>query len=72
MLELLSRTLDTLRQGDWKARICRGNLLSRVNYELDITRFGYLDGRRWDEAERAKEAPHGEGTGLEAPRRGGR
>jgi hypothetical protein len=55
LTELLSRAVDTLRLGNEEERICRGNLLSRVNYRLDIEAWGYLDGRAWDEKERGKE-----------------
>jgi hypothetical protein len=33
-------------------RLCRGNLLSRVQYRHDLERLGYEDGRAWDEVER--------------------
>ncbi len=65
MSELLRRTLGTVRDGDWKQKVCRGNLLSRVNYTLDINRWGYEDGRRWDEAERTRGEENGEGPELE-------
>jgi hypothetical protein len=59
MTELLSRAVDTLRLGNEEERVCRGNLLSRVNYRLDIEAWGYLDGRKWDEQERGKERDTG-------------
>lgn len=52
MTRMLERTLDTVREGDWEEKLCRGNLISRVNYTLDIADWGYRDGRAWDEAER--------------------
>jgi Nucleotidyl transferase of unknown function (DUF2204) len=52
MAELMSRTLDTVREGNWEERICRGNLISRVNYHVDIHHWGFRDGRLWDENER--------------------
>jgi hypothetical protein len=52
MTELLSRTVGTLRAGNGLRRECRGNLLSKVNYQLDIDAWGYADGRRLDEEER--------------------
>lgn len=64
MVELLSRSLRTLEEGNWAGRMCRGNLLSRVNYEVDIRRWGYEDGRRWDEAARTESA-HGAGSERE-------
>jgi hypothetical protein len=52
MAELLARTLDSVREGDWPSRICRGNLLSSVNFALDLKEWQYADGRAWDERER--------------------
>lgn len=52
------RVLDALLarvhgEGDDHPRpICRGNLMSRVQYQHDLERLGYEDGRSWDEAER--------------------
>jgi len=63
MVELLSRSLRSVQQGDWAEKMCRGNLLSRVNYQVDISKWGYRDGRRWDEQERGEEA-YGEGPGI--------
>jgi hypothetical protein len=48
LLELMSRTLR--------------NLLSRVNYGIDIEHWGYRDGRAWDEATRGE---RGEGSERE-------
>lgn len=82
MVDLLSRALDSVKQGNWKRgewpfQICRGNLISRVNYTVDIRDWGYEDGRRWDEAERVKGTERealsrGEGSELEATHSGGR
>lgn len=52
MNRLLAKTADSVKRGDWPTRMCRGNLLSRVNYGIDIGPWGYLDGRKWDELER--------------------
>ena len=52
MTELLSRTVGTLREGNGPRRECRGNLLSKVNYQLDLDAWVYADGRRLDEEER--------------------
>lgn len=52
MAELLSRTLESVRDGNWEQKLCRGNLISRVNYAVDINHWGFEDGRKWDEAER--------------------
>ena len=72
MAELLSRSMRALREGDWPARICRGNLISRVNYGIDINTWGYQDGRKWDETERTKGEQRGEGSQLEASGGSGR
>lgn len=52
MSSLMSKAVETMKDGDWPDRICRGNLLSSVNYQVDIREWGYRDGREWDEAER--------------------
>lgn len=52
MSSLISRTSGTLDEGDSPDRICRGTLLSCVNYKVDIREWGYRDGRKWDEAGR--------------------
>jgi hypothetical protein len=72
MTELMSRTLDTLQEGNWDERLCRGNLISRVNYTVDIHHWGYGDGRSWDERDREKGEPRGAGCELENTVGGGR
>lgn len=72
MTELMSRTLDTLKEGNWDERLCRGNLISRVNYTVDIHHWGYGDGRSWDEREREKGEARGAGRELENTAGGGR
>jgi hypothetical protein len=66
MVELLSRSLRSAQEGDWAGKMCRGNLLSRVNFEVDIKTWGYQDGRRWDEQKRA-EGVDGAGSDREGP-----
>jgi hypothetical protein len=39
---------------DHPRALCRGNLLSRVQYRHDLERLGYEDGRAWDEADRSR------------------
>jgi hypothetical protein len=56
MVELLSRASRTILDGDWVERVCRGNLMSRVNYRVDIEQWGYRDGRKWDELTRKGES----------------
>ncbi|HLL04916.1 MAG TPA: nucleotidyltransferase [Myxococcaceae bacterium] len=52
MAELLTRTLETVKEGNWEDNYCRGNLISRVNYHVDIHHWGFRDGRAWDERDR--------------------
>lgn len=59
MSALISKTIDSAKEGDWHERLCRGNLLSSVNYQLDIREWGYRDGRQWDESEREGGGTHG-------------
>jgi hypothetical protein len=65
MAELLSRTLDTVREGNWEENYCRGNLISRVNYHVDIHHWGFRDGRAWDENDRKHGGERGARTELE-------
>ncbi len=62
MAELMARTLGTVKDGNWKEKVCRGNLISRVNYALDLQNWGYQDGRKWDENQRAR--GDNRGTGI--------
>ena len=50
--ELVQRTVDSQVAGDHPVPICRGNLMSRVQYRHDLERLGLGDGRRWDEVDR--------------------
>lgn len=77
MAHFLERTLETMHEGDMDGKLCRGPLISRVNYRLDVDHWGYADGRKWDEAERVKAKPEeGErgdsGSKLETAGSGGR
>jgi hypothetical protein len=65
MAELLSRTLETVKEGTWEEQICRGNLISRVNYHVDIHHWGFRDGRAWDETERKHGGERGTRPELE-------
>jgi hypothetical protein len=67
MTELMSRTLDTLKEGNWDERLCRGTLISKVNYIVDINHWGYRDGRSWDEKQRGMGEAPGRGCGLGDP-----
>jgi hypothetical protein len=68
MTDLLSRTVETLKTGAAEERICRGDLLSRVNYRLDVDRWGYASGRERDEQERG--VIGGTGPEIHGPGRG--
>jgi hypothetical protein len=72
MAELLSRTLETLREGNWEENYCRGNLISRVNYHVDIHHWGFRDGRAWDENDRKYGGERGARPELEDTASGGR
>ena len=67
MTDLLSRTVETLKTGAGRSG-CAGGYLSRVNYRLDIDRWGYASGRERDEQERGGMG----GTGSEIERSGSR
>jgi hypothetical protein len=72
MAELLSRTLDTVKEGNWAQKLCRGNLISRVNYHVDIHHWGFEDGRAWDEREREQGDERGARSELESTAGGSR
>jgi hypothetical protein len=67
MTDLLSRAVETLKSGAEEERVCRGDLLSRVNYRLDIDSWGYASGRERDEQQRGGMG----GTGSEFQDPGG-
>lgn len=72
MAELMRRTLETIKDGNWQQKLCRGNLISRVNYQVDISRFGFDDGRAWDEREREQGEERGARSELESTAGGSR
>jgi hypothetical protein len=47
MRQLLNRALNELRAERPLTRVCRGTLLSRSQYVVDVSRWGYSDARRW-------------------------
>jgi len=53
-------------------RICRGPLISRVQYRHDLDVHGYADGRRWDERARAEGRAGDDGWQRDVPAGGGR
>lgn len=46
MRELLRRTADSLGEGDWARRVCRGSLVSRTQYRHALDHLGFEDARR--------------------------
>jgi Uncharacterised nucleotidyltransferase len=71
MVTLLARAQAELGT-DHPRALCRGNLISRMQYGHDLTQLGYEDGRRWDEAERGSEASTDGGRERDLPAGGGR
>jgi hypothetical protein len=70
VLETLVARLEEELGTDHPRALCRGNLISRVQYRHDLEQLGYEDGRAWDEAERTQGAADDGGRDL--PARGGR
>ncbi|MGC4001267.1 MAG: hypothetical protein QM767_28925 [Anaeromyxobacter sp.] len=59
MDHLARRTLDAHAAGDHPLDMCRGPLMSRVQYQHDLD-SGLVNGRRWDEGDRqGRTAEHG-------------
>jgi len=54
VLETLLARVEEELGTDHPLPLCRGNLISRVQYRHDLEHLGYEDGRAWDEAERAQ------------------
>jgi hypothetical protein len=71
MDELLGRAARSPHEVVLPDRLCRGNLISRVNYQVDLKHWDYLDGRAWDELERRREETRGLGPELESANSGG-
>jgi hypothetical protein len=57
---------------DHPRALCRGNLMSRVQYRHDLEQLGYADGRAWDEVERGQETLRHGGRERDLPAGGGR
>jgi hypothetical protein len=66
MRELLARVGADLQEGNHARSLCRGNLISRVQYRHDYEHLGYEDGRMWDEAQRSRGAELDGGRELPA------
>lgn len=62
-----ARTHDVAAEG-----VCRGPLISRVQYRHDLEVHGYACGRRWDEAERGDGKAGDGGRERDVPAGGGR
>lgn len=71
ILRRLVARLEEQLGTDHPRALCRGNLISRVQYRHDLEQLGYEDGRAWDEAERRMEEGPGDG-GRDLPAGGGR
>jgi len=65
LTRLCARAMESLREGDWEERVCRGTLMSKCNYQIDIREWGFQDGRQWDLDERQRKEKY-EGSELEA------
>jgi hypothetical protein len=68
---LLARVRDGLGSEHPRA-LCRGNLMSKVQYRHDIEQLGYEDGRVWDEGDRAPGTGRDGGRERDLPAGGGR
>lgn len=63
--ELLHRAERTRGEGNWSQPVCRGSLLSKVNFTLDILEQGYEDGRLQDALDRKASRQKEEGCAQE-------
>ncbi len=68
--ELVARMHAARASGAPPETVCRGNLMSRVQYQHDLER-GLEDGRRWDEADRSPREGGDGGGELEVSPGGG-
>ena len=66
VLETLLARVEEELGTDHPRALCRGNLISRVQYRHDLEHLGYEDGRAWDEAERGEGTPGDGGRDLPA------
>ncbi|HZZ86299.1 MAG TPA: nucleotidyltransferase [Anaeromyxobacteraceae bacterium] len=73
LAELCGRTLAEHAQGDWERPVCRGLLLSKVQYRHALDQLGYEDWRRFEDGGRilGREASDG-GEPEDLPAGGGR
>ncbi len=68
--ELVTRTLRGPTPVEPPGNVCRGNLMSRLQYQHDLDR-GLEDGRRWDEAARSPPEANEDGGGERDVQAGG-
>jgi hypothetical protein len=77
MRELMRRTVETISEGDWERRVCRGPFVSKVQYQHVLEHLGYEDAKALRAADvraerEAPRAPAQEGADAElSPGRGG-
>ncbi len=69
---LMERTRADIAEGNHVRPVCRGTLISRVQYRHDLDHLGYEDGRKWDEAERVTGKENDGGRERDLPAGGGR
>ncbi len=57
MRELLRRTWESVGEGDWERRVCRGSLVSKTQYRHALDHLGFEDARRETAVVAPAEAP---------------
>jgi hypothetical protein len=67
MRELLRRTWEGMVEGDWRRRVCRGPLVSKVQYQHALERLGYEDGRELHARERREAAEGSDDAAVVSP-----
>ena len=72
MRELLRRSWESMVEGDWDRRICRGSLLSKTQYCHVLEHLGYEDGRAEFGSSSGASAPDGGEDGGVSPGGDGR
>ncbi len=70
--ELLRRTRESLAEGDWERRVCRGTLLSKTQYCHVLEHRGYRDSRAALELSGAAVPDRGDDDGDVSPGGDGR
>jgi hypothetical protein len=72
LLLLMQRMRADMLQGNHVRPVCRGTLISRVQYRHDLEHLGYEDGRALDEAERGGRTERDGGRERDVPAGGDR